>query len=130
MTNEEIRRVLIDARALIDTPDKWYKKDMPCKTNSKCINTAISNTSMFRMEYFEALGFNSLVAVWDFNDDPNTTHEMMLARFDKAIANLAPNKTKPSVIDILLMETPPVDLVEGPVRKVDSEVGNGSENSL
>ena len=60
MTNEEIRRVLIDARALIDTPDKWYKKDMPCKTNSKCINTAISNTSMFRMEYFEAVSYTHL----------------------------------------------------------------------
>ncbi len=97
MTEKEI---LVAAKELIDTPVKWIKKeswfvknidgqkiDCYCAIGAVAHVTAdnqISNDSMVAATK-RFLRVNNITSIILFNDDPETTHEMVMRAFDATI---------------------------------------------
>lgn len=93
------RERLIKAKALIATPDRWCKKHarnfngQRCalgaiweadgenwKTSSKAPETEEASNIMVRVVHGD-----ETISVANFNDDPKTTHQDIMAAFDLAI---------------------------------------------
>lgn len=75
---------LADARALIDTPDKWVKGSYAFN-GRRCIWRALGDagvSKMDRLPLYEASGTFSLIA---WQDAPERTHSEVMALFDKAM---------------------------------------------
>jgi len=100
--------VLVEARALVDTPQRWGKWYLEGeKGGPMCALGALTQVLGFAIRpgvypsldahaataaLIAALGkdlptANRADIVWSFNDDPSTTHVDVLAMFDRAIAN-------------------------------------------
>ena len=90
-----IAQVLRDARALIDTPDKWVKGYNE-RDGCMCVLGAIAKVLRSRnvipdWEYSESAEMAKFLPagfrqIDDFNDHPTTTHADVMALFDRAIA--------------------------------------------
>lgn len=103
------REILIAARALIATPERWTQGDRardaagapidPCDPRAVCwcISGALeaADPSGSDMDGFIGaalalekviVGLGHRAAIGDFNDAPERTHAEVLAAFDKAIA--------------------------------------------
>lgn len=104
----EVQTVLITARALIDTPEKWtkgtYARDaegLSCSVDAEacsfCAMGAMYTAApLYRAapkrhtSYCGALGTLTKecpysMCVVDYNDDPDTEHKDIMALFDRAI---------------------------------------------
>ena len=96
----EIAAVLRDAKALIDTPEKWIKGHSRKVVNGvtcHCADGAVwslTHLDPLDLNYFPAVRALSVAAtgraiadghVW-FNDRQSTTHADVMALFDRAIA--------------------------------------------
>ncbi len=84
------RDILIAARALIDTPEKWVKETMHQTRNGidcYCTMGALMKADhKAPSEVFETFRVsNGLNSVFRWNDAPERTHAEVLAAFDKAI---------------------------------------------
>lgn len=92
MTTKDI---LIKAKRLIDSPEKWRKDALDLRRGVCCIAQAIARQpeakdggvfSQAAKKTFQALGFSS---DWrdaaKFNDSPDTTHLDIMNLFNKAI---------------------------------------------
>jgi len=101
-----VKRSLIAARALIDTPEKWRKDEQSGHENC-CAMVAVNRVfgtdggwvdddiaTLVRLALFEELpqAFKSLgrprhpaILVGNFNDHPATTHADIMALFTRAI---------------------------------------------
>jgi hypothetical protein len=86
--------VLRDARALIDTPEKWCKGIMR-SGGRRCAVGAVSDATGGEMHMRESeanAAFGALARaaggrrIYLLNDDPKTTHADVIAAFDRAIA--------------------------------------------
>lgn len=100
MTN--IAQVLRDARALIDTPDKWAKGWCARLANGKATYAADSDAHSFcavgsllrvpphnqqkTLEWLNGFVPSRFHRISLFNDHPKTTHADIMALFDRAIA--------------------------------------------
>ena len=96
MDGMETVEVLRRAKALIDSPEKWWKKveQQPAAEGSNCALTALIQVAWQRGAHHsaedalgEVLGMNDPshdIPVW--NDAPERTHAEVMAAFDKAIA--------------------------------------------
>ena len=85
-------QVLRAARALIGTPDKWWKGGANGAGVSKCSAQAIYHQPGYD---FDSLNFLSVAIggkpgcyahIFDWNDAPERTHADVMAAFDRAIA--------------------------------------------
>jgi len=95
------KQILIAAKELVSTPDKWWHNVASMPPDQHCFITAISKaeeelankqleptSDMYQLTrdfLCKAADLEHGVALMDFNDNPNTTHEQVLAIFDKAI---------------------------------------------
>jgi len=91
-----VRENLIAAKALIDTPEKWGKGgDVDPRKGRYCAAVACNDfanasdmyaalRTAFPADYASWGGY--VVELFDFNDLPTTTHEMIMALFDRAIS--------------------------------------------
>lgn len=93
-----LRDDLIAARALIDTPEKWAKGNDISPENGRYCAAVACNQFASAQVMFQALraAFTASHAparhilgvceIFEFNDDPATTHADIMALFDRAIA--------------------------------------------
>lgn len=93
-----VRENLIAARALIDTPEKWIKGSFE-ESGCFCITGALGMAEKGKARLFSDGAYEALckglpagrvVSLPYFNDHPDTTHPMILAVFDRAIAAQEP----------------------------------------
>lgn len=85
MTTAEVLR---EARALIDTPEKWtkgYRGERLCAV-AAIASAAPRDWLPAKYALNRALGREESVVLYRWNDDPATTHADVLAAFDRAIA--------------------------------------------
>jgi hypothetical protein len=102
-----VRDVLVKARALIATPEKWTKgalardaggigyrtddvvgdRTFACYCAEGACVAATPEIFLARRAYDELCKFTNGPLVYEFNDSPATTHDDVLALFDTAIAN-------------------------------------------
>lgn len=94
--------VLVHARELIATPDKWTQGSLSETASGElcdekaaaaacfCLDGALMRASGVKMVWdaYTALGFDSMTELWDWNDAPERTHAEVLARLDEAIEKL------------------------------------------
>jgi hypothetical protein len=93
-----LRDDLIAAKALIDTPEKWAKGSEVDTTEGRrcaavaCNDFALAHSMFGRLQsalpspHRERAASLGVAAIFDFNDDPRTTHADIMALFDRAIA--------------------------------------------
>jgi hypothetical protein len=97
------------ARALIATPDKWCKVYLTDAGGRHCMIGALEAVGRGWPAARAALmAANNIDSVILFNDD--STHEQVLAAFDKAIAYLTPRPTDISIFQRIL-ERPDMEIV-------------------
>lgn len=82
---------LIAAKALIDTPEMWGQ-DKTVGPNRRCMMLALSDVNpVWPYPAFDALAAQispttlPVSLIVRVNDDPDTTHEMVMSWFDRAI---------------------------------------------
>lgn len=90
-----LRDDLIAARALIDTPEKWGKGWGTERRGRECAATACVTIIPYGnglSAMLDALRAQSPMPgeVWNYNDDPSTTHADIMALFDRAIQAATP----------------------------------------
>lgn len=90
-----VQNVLIRARALIDSSDKWLQGDN-VRGKRMCAAVAIDRSAnVLHADFYLILrnfrSANSLTSIVDFNDAPETTHADVMQAFDKAIAYAGEN---------------------------------------
>ena len=88
-------RILMEARKLIDTEEKWCKGERQSVSGAMCIVGAILTVEVGDAHSNRLVaGGNTIGAIQqitlpfqvvDFNDAPSTTHADVMAVFDKAI---------------------------------------------
>jgi hypothetical protein len=82
--------VLMKAKALIGTPDKWCKGTYHSNSGGHCMIGslfAIAGTGITETHpSVQYLQYGCTTFIWAFNDHPQTTHADVMAAFDKAIA--------------------------------------------
>lgn len=96
---KSVREVLVAARALIDTPEKWTKGSMGRTASGACvvashrdacrwcaIGAVIRVDGSVGYRAWDALDAASGSAAPMFNDAPSTTHADVMNLFDRAIA--------------------------------------------
>lgn len=91
-----VKENLIAAKTLIDTPEKWTKggwrrSGCYCAIGALLEVKGLQGISGFAEAEEEQLRAALPEPFWgdvveNFNDDPNTTHEMIMQLFDRAIA--------------------------------------------
>ncbi len=77
--------LLLKAAKLIDTPEKWYQGEYtsPCGTKRCALGALIAaGGTTFDGTLNAAV---SPFQIWEFNDDPNTTHGDVMMAFAMAI---------------------------------------------
>ena len=99
----DTKEILIKAKGLIDSPEKWCKGGFAVDINNHIVSvksesavcwcaggatrkfTGMHNWQVgeVALSRFKPSGFNS---VFGYNDHPDTTHEDIMNLFDKAIA--------------------------------------------
>lgn len=89
-------QILMEAKALVATPDKWWTGWPKHQTgNTLCVGQAIclrSHDSHLAFSYFyRAIGaiqpaIRSHTPIFDWNDYPTRTHAEVMQAFDRAIA--------------------------------------------
>ena len=91
-TDTTVADVLRRARALIDSPEKWWRPSWEnAPGNPACVANAIchANGELLFVEAHNvmcrALGLDRVPEIWHWNDAPERTHAEVLAAFDKAI---------------------------------------------
>jgi hypothetical protein len=85
----ETHEILIAARKLIETPEKWGKGgNGPTPVGSRCLYLALDGNADEEDAAMRALGFGSIREVYDWNDAKERTHAEVLARLDAAIEKL------------------------------------------
>jgi len=102
--NSQLIADLEAARALIDTPEKWWQMgghNAGATHNCTCAGLAVSNSCEItpddvwyeqdsterRRACYAALGFVGVCDMAAWNDAPERTHAEVMALFDRAIAN-------------------------------------------
>lgn len=91
MATPSDRGLLIAARALLDTPEKWWRgsNHTGVEDNCRCPITAINDPWVMRLcrLFAAAAGLaDDVQEIADWHDDPARTHAEVLAAFDRAIA--------------------------------------------
>jgi hypothetical protein len=93
---DEVGQIILKARDLLSDPAKWFKGDYVCQeTGAVCILGALGVRDDRFDQSFEAvrpaieriaayLPFDFEASVFEFNDDPTTTHKMVLDLLDRA----------------------------------------------
>ena len=98
-----VKENLIAAKALIDTPEKWFKGEYESDNGCLCALGAVARAVCPKIDFdedkiglypedgalAEALPFDwpkEVNEIPDFNDAPETTHADIMALFDRAIA--------------------------------------------
>lgn len=97
---DEVGQTIMKARELLSDPAKWFQGDYVCqKTGATCILGALGFRlggfkafSGSKAEYQQAIDAEVLIeacldggrGVAGFNDDPNTTHAMVMDLLDRA----------------------------------------------
>ena len=86
--SKEAADILRNAKAKIDTPEKWAHSAADFNAGKHCPATAINTTAFNRhtndaFELFQQV-VGSKIAAW--NDAPDRTHAEVMQAFDKAIA--------------------------------------------
>jgi hypothetical protein len=82
--------LFIDAKALIDTPEKWWSpRNGGAGKNAKCVGQAIMAVVDHNYDVFDLLRtFERTVLTMNipsWNDDPVRTHADIMDAFDRAI---------------------------------------------
>ena len=94
--NHQLIADLERARALIDTPEKWWQSgghNWRAEHECLCAGLAIEEACIGpggwdrEGECYSALGFGGMRDIAKWNDAPERTHAEVLATFDRAIAN-------------------------------------------
>lgn len=90
---DEVGRLILAARELLSDPAKWFKGNYICKqTGAMCILGALGWRDDINFDYPSKVAKAAADRIADldgiyipeFNDDPDTTHEQVLALLDRA----------------------------------------------
>lgn len=94
------KEVLIKAKALIDTPEKWIKDEFCDFRGGYCALGAAAHAAGMNPDEADQNGYEEFQqlcelltrqtpdeyrSIVDFNDDPDTTHAEIMSLFDAAI---------------------------------------------
>jgi hypothetical protein len=80
--------VLRAAREQLSDPAKWWKGERPQAEGTECAFTVMyggGHGLEASRHLRDALGVTSLGALFRWNDDPATTHDDLMALYDRAI---------------------------------------------
>lgn len=90
---DEVGQIILDARNVLSDPERWVQVGAVVPAHAYCIYTALDNSRF--ASYLKAieriviaLGHDPRThgtpAIFAFNDDPSTTHAMVLDLLDRA----------------------------------------------